>query len=299
MDSNQCEIRILVKGRPVTEFKHEGQSFIEGRDGSEFEIQVRNKTGQRVMAVISVDGLSITDGELAGPESSGYTINAYQTITIPGWKLAGNQAAKFVFGSRSSSYANASTGTAANCGVIGLMLWSEKKPEVQYINNNYLKGVRQTPWDYIKGVNGNEPHLGAQSNCHDTPYGGMMRGILNSTGPLMSSGVSGSMGDAMASAEVASKNSDVTYSASGASTTTTTLAMNNLGTEFGQATEFNTTSTTFTRDTVLTTLALFYDDARGLKARGIVLAPPVQTRATSTPNPFPATGCTPPKGWKG
>lgn len=296
MDSNQCELRILVKGRPVTEFKHEGQSFIEGREGSEFDIQVRNKTGQRVMAVISVDGLSITDGELAGPESSGYTINAYQTITIPGWKLAGNQAAKFVFGSRSSSYVNASTGSAANCGVIGLMLWSEKQPEVKYINNGYLKGVRQTPWDYIKGVNGGD--FSVQKNCHDTPYGGMMRGILSSTGPLMSSGVSGSMGD-IASASAASMDSGVTYGATGASATTTTLAMNNLGTEFGQATEFNTTSTTFNRETAVATLALFYDDARGLKARGIVLAPPVQTRATSTPNPFPAAGCTPPKGWKG
>ncbi len=311
MISNQCDLQILVKGRPVTEFNHEQQTFIEGREGSEFEILVRNKTANRVMAVISVDGLSITDGELAGPESAGYTINAYQTITIPGWKLAGNQAAKFTFGTRSSSYVNSSTGEATNCGVIGLMLWSEKKPEVKYFNNTYLGGVRPSPspspWDYIKGVNdvkgsGYQDYLGIMKNCRDTPYGDMLRGMSGASGQIMSSGVSGSLGDTMATASAATASaamdSGVTYSASSASTTTT-VAINNLGTEFGQATEFNTTSTTFNRDTAIVTLAMFYDDARGLKARGIVLAPPVQTRALSTPNPFPAMGCTPPKGWKG
>jgi hypothetical protein len=304
MISNQCDLQILVKGRPVTEFNHELQTFIEGREGSEFEILVRNKTANRVMAVISVDGLSITDGELAGPESSGYTINAYQSITIPGWKLAGNQAAKFTFGSRSSSYVNSSTGEATNCGVIGLMLWSEKKPEVKYLNNTYFGGVRPapSPWDYIKGVNdvkgsGYQDYMGIMKNGRDAPYSGILRGMSGASGQTMSSGVSSSMSDTIATASAA-MDSGVTYGASSASTTTK-VAMNNLGTEFGQATEFNTTSTTFNKDTVIVTLVMFYDDARGLKARGIVLAPPVQTRALSTPNPFPAMGCTPPKGWKG
>jgi hypothetical protein len=289
MFTNNCELRVLVKGRPITEYFHEAQNFIEGREGTEFEIQVRNKTGNRIMAVVSVDGLSVTEGTAAGPDSSGYVINAYQTITIPGWKLTGDQAAKFTFGSKSSSYVAQASGDASNAGVIGLMLWSEKKPEVRYVKDAVYGGAR-TPWDYIKG--GDRTVCG--SGLGD--YFGATRGMA---GSLPNSIMSNStVSSTMASASAASMDSDVTYGASAASMSTT-VAINNLGTEFGAATTFNTTSTTFNKDVVLDTLAMFYDDARGLKSRGIVLAQPVQTRATPTPNPFPAMGCTPPKGWKG
>jgi hypothetical protein len=277
MNKTQCEVRVLVKGRVVTEFEHEGEVYIEGREGSEFEIEVRNKTHQRVLAVISVDGLSVIDGKSAGIDSPGYTVNAFQTIRIPGWKLAtGDQAAKFTFGSRSSSYVSQASGSATNCGVIGVMLWSEKEKPQVFIKSPVTRGV--LPGDYW---------LGAMTNCGPT-YGN----VATSLG--------GSILGAASAATYSAKMPEVTLSASvTAASTEAPAPLNNLGTEFGQATSFKTSETTFERDSVTSTVVMYYDDARGLKARGIVLDRPVVTRSNVTPNPFPGIGCAPPKGWKG
>lgn len=257
MDAANCKVRILVRDRQVTEFDHEGQVYVEGRSGSEFEIEIRNTTNQRVLAVVSVDGTSVIDGEPAGPYSPGYTIKAYQTIRIPGWKLnTGDQAAKFTFGSRASSYVNTTTESDENCGVIGVMLWNEKQKQVFVPNNaHFPKGI-------TRSISPNDYWLGG-----------------------------------IAGASIAS--SDTTYTVSAtAQASTPTLSTNNLGTEFGKATSFKTTETTFDRDAVVDTVVINYDDARGLKARGIVIDRSVQ-RSSSSPNPFPGVGCTPPKGWKG
>jgi hypothetical protein len=251
MKSNSCEVRVLIKGRPATEFFHEGANYMEGRGGSEFEIEVRNLTHKRQMAVVSVDGLSVISGQVAGLESPGYILNPFQTIVIPGWKLDNNSAAKFEFGSRASSYVQSVEGTATNCGVIGVMIWSEKVPVI--INN------------------------------HSTWANSPMR--------AMSKGLGGGMFGSVSASAASMDSSTETLSASVAS-------VNNLGTGFGAATTFNTSSVTFEKDAVVDTLVMYYDDARGLKARGIVIERPVQ-RYSTTPNPFPGIGCTPPPGWKG
>jgi hypothetical protein len=245
MKSTSCEVRVLIKGRPATEFFHEGQNFMEGRGGSEFEIEVRNVTNKRLMAVVSVDGLSVISGKIAGSESPGYVLNPFQTIVIPGWKLDSNKAAKFEFGARANSYVQAVEGEATNCGVIGVMVWGEKAP----IHNPITTCV--------------------------------MRGAIPK-------GMSGSVYASASASSLGGASSESTLSAT----------TNNLGTGFGSATQFNTSSTTFEKEAVVDTLVMYYDDVRGLKARGIVVERPVQ-RYSTTPNPFPGIGCTPPPGWKG
>ena len=71
-----------------------------------------------------------------------------------------------------------------------------------------------------------------------------------------------------------------------------------LGTAFGQATNFQTMQVTFERGDMVAMLIMYYDDIRGLKARGIVI--PTRRQQTQ-PQAFPGmtTGCTPPDGWKG
>ena len=252
-----CEMRVLIKGRPVTEFVHEGETFMEGRGGSEFEIEIRNTTGNRVMAVVSVDGLSVISGAAAGLESPGYIIQPYQTVVIPGWKLDQNKAAKFEFGSRGSSYVQATEGSAANCGVLGLMVWSEKPP----------------PPPIARRLGGS-----MYPNAHKSPWNDIMYGATS-----LNAGGDAGGGEAISK---------------GATASAATASVNNLGTGFGGSTTFNTSTTTFEQEAVIETMVMYYDDARGLKARGIVIERPTQ-RYTTTPNPFPAMNCTPPKGWKG
>jgi hypothetical protein len=71
-----------------------------------------------------------------------------------------------------------------------------------------------------------------------------------------------------------------------------------LGTEFGAAVDFKTNTVHFTRAELLTTIAIHYDDIRGLEQRGVVIPHRVPRYVEHTPNPFPAgIGCKPPAGW--
>ena len=266
MISGTCEARILVRGKPVTEFFHEGQTFMEGRGGSEFEIEVRNKTANRIMVVVSVDGLSVINGTTAGVDSPGYVIKAFSSIVIPGWKVTDAQAAKFTFGNKKRSYANDTVGQTTNCGVIGVMAFSEKVTVVNPVVNYGVPASSTYSSNASSGI--------------------MTKGITRGITASASSPISGSLGSVTATAASATISPQMSVS------------YNNLGTEFGAATTFSTTATTFVKDTVIDTLVIYYDDARGLKGRGIVLERPIQTRSNAIPDPFPAMNCIPPKGWK-
>jgi hypothetical protein len=85
------------------------QTYVEGRDGSEFEIEFVNNNAHDVEAILSVDGLSVTDGKPAGSDSTGYMVPARGRVRIPGWTLDSKQVANFFFaGAKGGSYAEQS-----------------------------------------------------------------------------------------------------------------------------------------------------------------------------------------------
>ncbi len=150
MITNNIKMAIIVKGSNIREYVSpmNFQTYVEGRDGSEFEIELSNDSNRDIEAIVSVDGLSIIDGKPAGSKSMGYIISAKSSVKIPGWKLQGNSsAAKFVFsGKQGGSYAEQSGQGRSNLGVIGLMAFSRKIPMANFSNasykNLYPKGVR-------------------------------------------------------------------------------------------------------------------------------------------------------------
>lgn len=268
MRLNNIELRLLVKGKPITEYPHMGQIFVEGRHGSAFEIEVVNHNLFRVEAVVSVDGLSVTDGKDAGPSSGGYLVEPRASVRIPGWRLNGHEAAAFEFTTKTESYAAQKVGgSARNTGVIGVMAFAEKPVRPAY-----------------------QPHAHA--------FGGP---IFASA--ARSFGLSGSGAQHMGS-PVSSTAGVMSYSAanleSATSAVTASVGMNALGTAFGQAQDFSTTEASFDRGDMVAMMVCYYDDARALRARGIVLDRRSKARTTQSPNAFPglATGCEPPPSWR-
>jgi len=269
MNANPCSLTVMVNGRPVREYLHEGKTFIEGRQGSDFELVVRNNSNKRVMAVLSVDGLSVINGTTASQDSPGYVLGPYQSITIPGWKLTNDEAAKFTFSGKKDSYTQMSTGSAKNCGVLGVLSWSEKVP---------------VPVAVL-------PPAFANLNTTASPFYGNVSGSTGTTSPYLKS-MASSAPMPQANSKAAQRRVDITAKAEATS-------LNNIGTEFGDATQFKTQATTFERDAILGVAAMYYDDARGLKARGIVVETPSRDRYSTTPDAFPGMNCSPPKGWQG
>ncbi len=106
---------------------HDGKLFIAGAPGHRYGIRVKNQTGQRVMAVVSVDGVNAISGKTASPDQDGYVLDAYQGMEVDGWRKNMSEVADFNFTSLSSSYA-AKTGRPDNVGVIGIAVFREKLP---------------------------------------------------------------------------------------------------------------------------------------------------------------------------
>jgi len=120
------DINILVNGSRCKQYHHNGRLFIEAKDGSEYSLEIKNNTWRRILAVFSVDGLNILDGNTATDDGPGYVINGYTSNRFDGFRVSNTQVAKFVFGKKGQSYAaSKEDGSERNVGVIGVRVYEE------------------------------------------------------------------------------------------------------------------------------------------------------------------------------
>lgn len=129
------DLNILVNGSRCKQYYHQGKTFIEAKDGSEYVIEVKNNHYKRVLAVGSVDSLNVLTGKTATPNDSGYIIGAYSSEKIKGFRFSDEEWAMFRFGYKfdGKTYAQSKNdGSEKNCGVIGLKFFYEKEPVVIY-----------------------------------------------------------------------------------------------------------------------------------------------------------------------
>ena len=124
--SHQFQMEILVAGRPVTEYHHQGNLFIEGRKGSEFVIRLTNNSYDEAMAIVAVDGLNVIDGSRADHKGAGYLINPQSHIDVKGWVKDMNSFNAFYFAGKGDSYSERVGKGNSNNGVIGAMFFRPK-----------------------------------------------------------------------------------------------------------------------------------------------------------------------------
>ena len=113
----------------LTRHWHRGQHWIEGRPGHRYALRLQNLSGQRVLAVVSVDGVNVISGETAGTGQSGYVLGPWQSMEVSGWRKSLSEVAGFHFTALPDSYA-ARTGRPGNVGVIGVAAFRERQPSV-------------------------------------------------------------------------------------------------------------------------------------------------------------------------
>lgn len=104
----------------------QGDYWVAGRPGARYAVNIKNRTGERVLAVPSVDGVNVVSGETASWAQNGYVFSAYERYQITGWRKSNSEIAAFEFSSAGNSYAGR-TGRPANVGVIGVALFREKQ----------------------------------------------------------------------------------------------------------------------------------------------------------------------------
>lgn len=261
-------------------FYQGGQVFVLGQYGERYNIRVRNHTGRRVEAVVTVDGRDVVSGDQGDfVRQRGYVLPAYGDVLIEGFRQSLSQVAVFRFTSPGDSY-SARRGTPQNVGIIGVAFFAERyvpppppplaipSPQPPYYEEQYGN----------RGAYGGSPRAEARRSA---PAQGM------GTGPASrapSSAAEASSADGLASGRAYRGRDD---------------SDSNIGTQYGesrynQAREVAFVRANMSRPDLVTTLR--YDDADGLMARGIEVYPRSEPRpyVQVYPEAFPSNRFAPP-----
>lgn len=118
----------LDQGESLVPVGHRGRDWIAGRPGHRFAVAMHNLSGERVLAVLSVDGVNAISGQTASTSQAGYVLEPWQRVEIRGWRKSHADIAEFYFTDLPDSYA-ARTGRPDNVGVIGVAAFRERRLE--------------------------------------------------------------------------------------------------------------------------------------------------------------------------
>ncbi len=131
--SRLADISIIDRdsGLPLTPHYYRGDYWIAGTPGARYAIDIRNRLGERLLAVTSVDGVNVVSGEDAAFNQAGYVFGPGERYQVTGWRKTDSEVAAFTFTDASNSYAER-TGRPANVGVIGVAIFRERPPEPIY-----------------------------------------------------------------------------------------------------------------------------------------------------------------------
>ncbi len=114
-------------GATLPTYADGGKLYVAGTPGHRYSVRLSNRSGGRVLAVLSVDGVNAVSGETANPDQTGYVLDAWQSTEVNGWRKSLDEVAQFNFTALPNSYA-ARTGRPANVGVIGVAVFTERLP---------------------------------------------------------------------------------------------------------------------------------------------------------------------------
>lgn len=121
-------------GEELRQYEHRGQLYVAGRPGARYSIRLDNQVRQRLLTVVSVDGVNVITGKTSAVTDSGYVLEAGTAHEVNGWRKSDREIAAFEFASLKNSYA-ARTGRPDNVGVIGVAVFEEKvraQPQADY-----------------------------------------------------------------------------------------------------------------------------------------------------------------------
>jgi len=123
----EFRFHIESDGQIIPTYYYRGRIYVQGNYGDRYQIRVFNDTGERVEAVVTVDGRDVISGQLGDYRSErGYVIAPYSSVLIDGFRTSLDNVAAFRFTDIGDSYA-ARMGSDQNVGVIGVAIFKERQ----------------------------------------------------------------------------------------------------------------------------------------------------------------------------
>jgi len=269
------EVNVLVNGSRCKIYSHNGKRFIEAKAGSNYVLEIKNNSNNRVLAVSSVDSLNTITGKNEAAETgAGYVLNSYTSTKIDGFRINDTEVAQFKFDIKSNGYAaSKKDGSEKNSGVIGIRIFNEKpNPIVNSYITSYIN-------PYIINLNstGYPTPVYNASNCNS---GGKLRNTstLNST-----------------TFNINEVNLEDCQYSSNLNHTIETKGFD-MSTAFGESKESKVVEVAFERECVIESVDLYYATRQSLIEMGV---PITNEKQVSFPEPFKESKyCKPPKNWK-
>jgi hypothetical protein len=153
----------FAKHRAYPRVRQEGSFFyVEAIKGDRYSIEVTNRSGRRIAAVIAVDGRNIINGaksDLKRDEPM-YVIGPFESNTFEGWRTGMDRTNRFYFTEPSDSYAEKVFADASAMGTIALAVYAEKVPEIHPFS--------QRPGRMKEPAANAAPSTGLESRCTDS-----------------------------------------------------------------------------------------------------------------------------------
>ena len=102
-----AEVAIVDRdsGTVLSPHFYRGEYWVAGRPGARYAIEIRNRLGERLLAVTSVDGVNVVSGATAGWDQTGYVFSPGERYQITGWRKTDAEVAAFTFTDSPNSYA--------------------------------------------------------------------------------------------------------------------------------------------------------------------------------------------------
>lgn len=159
------------EGRRLQVYWHEGRRYVVGKPGNEYQITLRNRLREEMLAVVSVDGVNVITGQTAEPSQSGYVLSPRGALDLQGWRRSLSQTAAFYFTPLPDSYAGR-TGRPNDVGVIGVALFRKKpsSPPAPISEQAPRAEARSSAGAAADAARPAEPQLGTGHGRHETSH---------------------------------------------------------------------------------------------------------------------------------
>ena len=128
-DSRLVQVEVVDRdvGQTLHVWRDHGRPVVAGRPGDRYALRLVNNSGERVLAVVAIDGVNVISGETAAVSQRGYVLGPWERAEVNGWRKSESEIAAFEFTSLADSYA-ARTGRPLDVGVIGVAVFREAAP---------------------------------------------------------------------------------------------------------------------------------------------------------------------------
>lgn len=260
--ANLVDVGVIDRdtGSTLPTHMHDGKLYVAGAPGHRYAVRIVNRTGARVLTVLSVDGVNAISGQSADTTQSGYVLDPYQSTEVDGWRKNMAEIAQFNFTALENSYA-ARTGRPGNVGVIGVAVFREKQPPVMRERDDKI-AAREAPM----------PAAPAAADAAAAPPAGLAAGST-----------------AQSAAKSAGAPASEARADNGFAVPRPLQKQESLGTGHGARESSYASYTTFEREgsNPNEVVSVWYDSYRNLVARGVIPTPrPIAVEPQAFPNQF-------------